>query len=98
MTTCLVDPEVEKMLAADENGRAPLNESDCERILAAAKAEIQAHPEGVLFTVLTTTEARRPFRELLAPVYPWLPVVAYQELSPDLNIQPVARISLARQG
>jgi type III secretion protein V len=43
--------------------------------------------------ILTTLESRRPLRRLIDVEFPHLAVLSYQELSPDLNIQPIARIS-----
>ena len=44
--------------------------------------------------VLTTMEIRRYFRKLVELEFPHLAVLSYQELSPEMNIQPIARISL----
>ena len=41
-----------------------------------------------------TMEIRRYFRKLVELEFPHLAVLSYQELSPDMNIQPIARISL----
>ena len=43
--------------------------------------------------VLTTFEVRRRLRWLIEREWPRLAVLAYQELSPDMNIQPIVRIS-----
>jgi hypothetical protein len=45
--------------------------------------------------ILTRSSARAAIRELIAPELPDLPVVAYSELPPNVNIEPVGRISLA---
>ena len=45
--------------------------------------------------VLTTTSVRRTVRNLLSPDFPFIDVLAYQELSADVNIQPLGRISLS---
>ena len=39
-------------------------------------------------------EIRRYFRKLVELEFPHLAVLSYQELSPEMNIQPIARISL----
>jgi formylglycine-generating enzyme required for sulfatase activity len=44
--------------------------------------------------VLTTADIRWRLRSELAGSFPYLAVVSYQELSPDMNIQPIARITL----
>jgi type III secretion protein V len=94
MITCLLDPKMEEQLAAHASGTSPLNDTDLERIIAAARSEIEPLLASSQPTVLTSTEARRPFRKLIGPIFPWLPVVAFQELSPEMNIQPVARITV----
>jgi len=43
--------------------------------------------------LLTGMEIRRTVRKLIETSFPNLAVLSYQELSPDLNIQPIARIS-----
>jgi len=44
--------------------------------------------------ILTQLGIRSSIRRLVAPTMPSLHVISYQELSPDVNIQPVGRISL----
>ena len=44
--------------------------------------------------VLTTALIRYRLRKALRGAFPRLSVLSYQELSPDMNIQPIARISL----
>ena len=44
--------------------------------------------------LLTTTTVRRRLRRLVEVELPYLPVLCYQELSPELNIEPIARISI----
>lgn len=46
------------------------------------------------YAILTTVEVRKRLRQLIDVELPKLPVLSYQELSPDLNIQPLGRISL----
>jgi type III secretion protein V len=43
--------------------------------------------------ILTTQEVRLRLRKEVAHEFPHLNVLSYQELSPDMNIQPIARIS-----
>ena len=43
----------------------------------------------------STIEVRAILRDLLKYEFPTLAVLAYQELSPNLNIQPIARISFS---
>jgi FHIPEP family len=99
----LIDPEIEKALSGHraselgERGRTPPVETVRDRTLEAAREELQGLPLSSTPAVLTTVEVRSALRDLLAPEFPRVPVLAYQELSPDLNIQPVARISWTRR-
>ncbi len=45
--------------------------------------------------LLTTPDVRRPLRNLVAGRFPRLPVLAYEELPPDLPVRPVGRVALA---
>ncbi len=88
----LLAPEIETMIAQPE---AAEREAERERILAALRAEHDGLPAGGSITViLTSIEVRTAMRELIAAEFPRLPVVAYQELPPEINIQPITRITL----
>ena len=43
--------------------------------------------------ILTSLGVRARLRRELEKEFPQLSVVSYQELNPDMNIQPIARIS-----
>jgi len=47
--------------------------------------------------ILTTLEARKTLRRLIEKEFPRLMVVCYEELSRDLNIQPIGRISWSEE-
>jgi type III secretion protein V len=65
-------------------------------ILAAIRREVEGLPPTAQRPViLTSMEIRRFVKRLCELEFPDLQVVSYQELSPDLQIQPVARISVA---
>jgi len=88
----LLDPELENLMA--EHGPA-LDDQKRERVLQAFRNEIGTEEASYAQpAVLTTVELRRAVREFIAGEFPSLPVLCYQELSPDLNIQPIARLSL----
>jgi type III secretion protein V len=88
----LLDPDIEKMLAASGSDLAADRR---EELAGAFRAEIGNLPSTAAApAVLTTTGVRQALRELIADEFPRVPVLCYQELSSDLNIQPVARISL----
>jgi type III secretion protein V len=44
--------------------------------------------------LLTSPDVRRAVRALVAPRYPRVPVLAYEELPPELAVRPVGRIGL----
>lgn len=97
----LLDPDIERILAeyrtleASEQDSLYLDVETCDKILEAIRAEIATlPPTSITPVLLTTIEVRPALRQIIAPEFPRLPVLAYQELSPDLNIQPLARISL----
>jgi type III secretion protein V len=50
-------------------------------------------PTAASPVILTTMEIRKILRVLIEKEFPSLAVLSYQELSPDMNIQPIARIS-----
>ena len=88
-------PELETKLTASGSRRTALTESETDHVLNSLQSEIgldrPATPTPPI--VLTTTEARRPFRRLVSTSYPWLSVMAYQELAPETDIKVLARIT-----
>ena len=46
--------------------------------------------------VLTSPDIRRYFRRLVEMEFPYLAVLSYQELTPEMSIQPLARIALGQ--
>jgi type III secretion protein V len=63
-------------------------------IIRAVREEVGALPPlAQTPVILTSMEARKSLRRLVSSEFPHLAVLSYQELSPDLNIQPIARIS-----
>jgi type III secretion protein V len=44
--------------------------------------------------ILTSIDVRRTLRDLIAIEFPKMAVLSYQELSPDLRIQSIGKISL----
>jgi type III secretory pathway component EscV len=86
----LVDPGVEERLL---DPRA-LSVAEETAILKGVRKEVGSLPPTAANpVVLTTSPVRLRVHRLIAPDYPHLAVVSYQELSPDMNIQPIARIS-----
>jgi type III secretion protein V len=67
-----------------------------QEILSSVRAEVgNLPPTAQNPVILTTMEIRRYFRKLVELEFPHLAVLSYQELSPDMNIQPIARITMA---
>jgi type III secretion protein V len=80
---------------AGEDRQTPPEDDLIDNILEAIRQEIAFLPLTAQRPSILTSIAVRPYlRRLIAAEFPRIPVVAYQEVAPDLNIQPVARISL----
>jgi flagellar biosynthesis component FlhA len=91
----LLDPEIERILSDNLQEGNKLTEKDHDQILEALQVEVGPLQATISVpTILTTSDIRPYFREIISNEFPGLPVLSYQELSPELNIQPVARISL----
>jgi type III secretory pathway component EscV len=80
---------------SEEVIRQPELDATAEAAIAAAIREEVGSlaPTAQTPVILTTMEVRRRLRRLVSAEFPDLAVVSYQELSPDMNIQPIARIS-----
>jgi type III secretion protein V len=90
----LLDPQIEK-LAAATRGRG-LDRREVDQVVGAVAAEMEFLPPTAQVPVLLTRRDLRPMiRELTACELPQLSVLSYDDLPPDTNIQPVARISLS---
>jgi type III secretory pathway component EscV/tetratricopeptide (TPR) repeat protein len=88
----LVDPDIEERMA--QVSARPLSGAEREKLRAAIREEVDSLPSTAANpVVLTSMEIRRALRKTIEHDFPRLPVVSYQELSPDMNIQPIARIA-----
>ena len=91
----LLSPEIEERIGA--GAAHPLSGEERTHVKQAVTDELGKLSSTAKNPVLlTTTDARRPIRKLLEADFPNLAVVSYQELSPDLNIQALARISWSK--
>lgn len=96
----LLDPQIEETVRASiqhtsSGSYLALEPEVTQEILSAVRTEVGSLPPTAQNPViLTTMEIRRYFRKLVELEFPHLAVLSYQELSPDMNIQPIARISL----
>lgn len=87
----LLDPKIEERLADP----MPMHPGEKRNLLTAIHSEVgNLSPNAVNPVVLTTTPVRLRLRREIAATFPHLAVVCYQELNPDMNIQPIARIAL----
>ena len=86
----LMDPGTEEILA---NPDEP-DENTERAILHAVREEVGSLAPTTGTPVILTTAGIRPrLRRLVAAEFPRLAVLAYQELSPEMNIEPIARLS-----
>jgi type III secretory pathway component EscV len=85
----LIDTEIEHSLA-----QGPISANQRGEIINAIRSELKELIGRTPPTLLTSIEARAALRNLTCAEFPRLPVLAYQELSADTNIQPLARISI----
>ena len=94
LTACLLDPANEQRIA--QSDERPLGEEEHGRLLDAIFDEYDSlRTRNIRPVLLVGVEARAALRHLIEIEFPDLPVLCYQELSPEMNIQPVARISFA---
>ncbi|MEA2163155.1 MAG: hypothetical protein QOK37_1282 [Thermoanaerobaculia bacterium] len=88
----LLNPDIENRIRSA--GNKPLTATEIEKLKAALRNEIRSLPSNTPPpALLTNIDVRRATRMLIAGEFPQLPVLTYQELSPDANIQVIARIS-----
>ncbi|HCF61195.1 MAG TPA: EscV/YscV/HrcV family type III secretion system export apparatus protein [Myxococcales bacterium] len=98
----LLDPQIEEAIRGaikhtSAGSHLALEPDLAQEIISAVRHECgHLPPTAQRPVILTAMDVRRYVRKLLE--YEFMPpfsVVSYQELSPELNIQPIARISLA---
>ncbi len=98
----LLDPQIEETVRSSIQHTASgnylaLEPEITQDLLASVRREIgNLPPSAQQPVILTTQEIRRYFRKLVELEFPHLAVVSYQELSPEMNIQPIARITLGK--
>ncbi|MBN2432812.1 MAG: type III secretion system export apparatus subunit SctV [Acidobacteria bacterium] len=99
----LLDPEIEDMIASSiqrtsTGNYLALDPESSQDILFTFRQEF-AHlpPTAQRPVIITDMEIRRYVRRLLEMDFEQVVVLSYQELSPELNIQPLGRISLKRR-
>jgi type III secretion protein V len=98
----LLDPEVEEAIRAairktDKGNYLALEPEVTQEIVEAVGKEIASHPlppGAKPPVILTIAEVRRYFRKIIELEFPQLAVLSYQELSENLRIQPIARVTV----
>lgn len=96
----LVDPEIEQQIGdarrfTETGSYIKLPPEQMQLILLAVRQAFDAIPAGYQMPcLLTVMGVRGPMRRLVAPSMPELQVVSYQDLEPDIDIQPAGRITL----
>jgi type III secretion protein V len=99
----LLDPEIEEVISnsirQSENGNYLALEPDtAQEILKTFESEVGNIPASAQRpVVITTMEVRRYLKKLVELHHPDLAVLSYQELAPEIRVQPVARISLHKE-
>jgi type III secretory pathway component EscV/Tfp pilus assembly protein PilF len=88
----LLDREIEERIGS-AGARGLTDEEQARLKSAVAAAASGLSPASQNPVILTSPDVRKDVRKLIREDFPNLPVLSYQELSPDLNIQPLARIS-----
>ena len=100
LTVLLVDPGIETKIREGMRHIATgsfldLGERELTAIMDAFAVTFGSlPPTAAIPCILTTMEVRAALRRLLATRLPNAPVLSYQELSQDIDIQPIARLSL----
>jgi type III secretion protein V len=99
----LLDPEIEEVISnsirQSENGNYLALEPDtAQEILKTFEQEVgHIPPTAQRPVVITTMEVRRYLKKLVELHHPDLAVLSYQELAPEIRVQPIARISLHKE-
>jgi len=96
----LLDPEIEDVIRGairrtQTGSFLSLDPAIAHDILDAIRREIANVPPGAQKpVVITDMELRRFVRKMVELEFPTLSVLSYQELAPELNVQPVGRITM----
>ncbi len=89
----VLDPQAERLLLEGAQGRADVEA--LQRLPKVAQAAWEAASQAAAHPVLLCSAAvRLAVRRLLEPAVPQLPVLAYEELEPNLSIQRLGTVSL----
>lgn len=101
LSVYLLDQEIEDMIRAaikqtSAGSYLALDPDSVQMILHAMRSTIVPTPPGGQPPVLLTAiDVRRFTRKLIESDYPEMPVVSYQEIVPEIRMQPLGRIQLS---
>jgi len=87
----LLDPQIETRIMNID--KQPLTDDGHDKLIKAIYNETKSLSSNQNIAILTNMEIRKRLYNLIRIEFPNLPVLCYQELSPEMNIQPIARIS-----
>jgi type III secretion protein V len=94
LVALLLDPCAERVVREALCGESLAMDPDtAARLLDALDREVRGH--DVPPVVLASADVRRALRGLVAPRFPRVPVLAYDDLPPELPVRPVGRLALA---
>jgi type III secretion protein V len=94
LVALLLDPAVEQSFRDASSGDGvAMDPRTAAKTLEALDAELQELPEPPV--ILTAPDVRRSVRSLVAPRFPRVAVLAYDELPAELAVRPVGRIAAA---
>ncbi len=100
LSAYMLDPEIEEMVRGaikqtSAGSYLALDSDSVQMILHALRTTIVPTPPNAQPPVLLTLmDVRRFVRKLIEPEFPELPVLNYQEIVPEIRIQPLGRIQL----
>jgi type III secretion protein V len=95
----LLDPDVDAALRRSSLDGAPaLDPTEHADLLAAVERALSALEHGRAPCIVTDPQLRRGLRQLIAPRFPRLAVLSYDELPPALPVRPLGKIALDPAG
>ena len=94
LVALLLDPRAELAVRGALAGEAlALDPQLAAALLDALAREVQGHAAPPV--VLASADVRRALRALVAPRFPRVAVLAYEDLPPELPVRPIGRLALA---
>ncbi len=100
LSVYMLDPEIEDMVRGaikqtSAGSYLALDPDSVQLIMSSMRSMITpTPPEGQPPVIITNMDVRRFVRKLIEAEYPELAVVSYQEIVPEIRIQPLGRIQL----